>query len=135
MDRVPAIIRSKIMGAVKTSDTRPELLIRKSLHRMGFRYALHRRDLPGTPDLVFPKKRKIVFVHGCFWHGHGCSKGKPPKSRLSYWLPKIETNRKRDRKTARKLRRAGWSVMIVWQCETGDPEKIVGKIARFLKRG
>lgn len=133
MDRVPPVIRSKIMAAVKTSDTGPELLIRKSLHRLGFRYALHRRDLPGKPDLVFPSRKKIIFVHGCLWHGHSCSKGKPPKSRISYWLPKIDTNRRRDSKAVRKLRRSGWSVMTVWQCETRDIEKIVGKIARFLR--
>lgn len=133
MDRVSPSVRSKIMAAVKTSNTAPELAIRRALHRLGFRYSLHASDLPGRPDLVFRSRSKIVFVHGCFWHGHKCSKGRLPKSRLDYWLPKIAANKARDRRVAADLRRSGWSVLTVWQCQTRNLNKIVDKVARFLE--
>jgi DNA mismatch endonuclease (patch repair protein) len=133
MDRVSPAVRSKIMAAVKSKDTGPELAIRHALHRRGYRYALNAADLPGKPDLVFRSRRKIVFVHGCFWHGHLCRKGQPPKSRLNFWLAKIESNRARDRRAVRLLRQAGWAVMTVWQCQTGNLDKLVEKIALFLE--
>ena len=109
--------RRRIMQAVQSSDTGPELKIRRVLHRMGYRYRLHRKDLPGTPDLVFPGRRKVVFVHGCFWHWHGCKYGRLPKSRLDYWQPKLERNCERDCEKIRQLEAVGWIVHVVWQCE------------------
>lgn len=98
MDHVTPLARSKIMAAVKSKDTGPELAIRRALHRRGYRYALHSPDLPGKPDLVFRPRRKIIFVHGCFWHGHHCKKGRLPNTRLDYWCAKIDANRERDKR-------------------------------------
>ena len=95
------------------------MIVRRILHRLGFRYRLHRRDLPGSPDIVFTSRRKVIFVHGCYWHGHDCRKGRLPKSRLDYWQPKIEANMKRDSRRLAELRALGWDSLIVWQCETG----------------
>ena len=133
VDNFTPEIRSKIMAAIKSKNTAPEMAIRRALHRRGFRYALHATDLPGKPDLVFRSRRKIVFVNGCFWHGHCCDKGRLPKSRIRFWSAKIDANRARDRKTARQLRQDGWSVMTVWQCQTKDLEKLADRIARFLE--
>lgn len=135
MDRVTPAKRSKIMAAVKSKDTTPELAIRRALHRRGFRYALHSIGLPGKPDLVFRPRRKIVFIHGCFWHGHRCKKGKRPKTNKGFWNSKVENNKARDIRAARLLRRGGWSVLTVWQCQTRDMEKLVDKIARYLESG
>jgi DNA mismatch endonuclease (patch repair protein) len=132
MDRVSECVRRQIMSAVKTKDTLPELRLRSIIHRMGYRYALHRADLPGRPDLVFPSRRKIIFVHGCFWHGHRCRYGKLPKSKLEYWRPKVALNQKRDRRQQRILRGQGWSVMVVWQCQLKDAETLANRIGRFL---
>ncbi|WP_102227141.1 very short patch repair endonuclease [Acidimangrovimonas sediminis] len=134
VDHVTPERRSFIMSKVGQKDTKPELALRRALHRLGYRYRLHRRDLPGTPDLVFPARRKVIFVHGCFWHGHGCRWGRLPKSRPEYWLPKIETNRERDRKAVTALREAGWEPLVVWQCELRDLEAAVGRVVDFLER-
>jgi DNA mismatch endonuclease (patch repair protein) len=131
-DSVTTAKRSEIMRAVKSEDTGPEVAVRKMLHRLGYRYRLHRRDLPGTPDIVFPGRRKVVFVHGCFWHGHRCRYGWLPKSKLEYWQPKIEANRKRDVRKLRELRRAGWEVLVVWQCELKQETRVVQKLVSFL---
>lgn len=133
MDRVTPEIRSKIMAAIKSKDTGPELVIRKALHRLGYRYTLHQRDLPGKPDVVFPSRWKALFVHGCFWHGHNCSKGRSPKTNRAFWRNKVRNNKSRDLRTSRALRRAGWSAMTVWQCQTGNLERLVEKIVRFLE--
>lgn len=134
VDRVSPARRSAIMAKVGTKDTGPELALRKILHRMGYRYRLYRRDLPGSPDIVFPARRKAIFVHGCFWHGHKCRWGRLPKSRLEYWAPKIVANRARDKANSRKLRKLGWAVAVVWQCELKRrPEKAVVRIIGFLK--
>lgn len=125
--------RSRIMGSVGTSDTGPEMLVRRLLHGLGYRYRLHPRKLPGRPDLVFPVRRKALFVHGCFWHGHGCSKGRLPKSRLDYWGPKIEQNRTRDAKVILDLADLGWSSMTVWQCETKDTPSLKRALKKFLE--
>lgn len=116
--------RRRIMQSVGTRNTGPEVLVRRVLHRLGFRFRLHRKDLPGSPDIVLPKWRTVLFVHGCFWHGHGCSKGRLPKSRLDYWEPKIDANRRRDAEAAEKLRAAGWRVLTIWQCECKDERTI-----------
>ena len=133
MDHVTPLARSKIMAAVKSKDTGPELALRRALHRRGYRSALHSPDLPGTPDLVFRPRRKIIFVHGCFWHGHHCKKGRLPNTRLDFWYAKIEANRERDKRILRTLRKTGWSVMTVWQCQTREMDKLVEKIAKFLE--
>ena len=124
--------RRRIMQAVKSENTGPELLVRGLLHRMGYRYRLHRRDLPGSPDIAFVSHRKAIFVHGCFWHGHDCPKGRLPKSRLDYWRPKLDKNRERDRKREEELRSLGWAVLVVWQCETVDLEALGRRLQAFV---
>ena len=111
------------MRRITKTDTKPELAVRRAAHRLGYRFRLHRRDLPGTPDLVFPRLRKVILVHGCFWHQHvGCRLARQPKSRLDYWLPKLERNRKRDAETQAALRKLGWDVLVVWECQAGADE-------------
>ncbi|MEX0922273.1 MAG: very short patch repair endonuclease [Rhodovibrionaceae bacterium] len=132
-DHVDSQRRSRIMASVATKNTRPELVVRRALHRLGYRYRLHRRDLPGSPDLVFPSRRKAIFVHGCFWHGHNCRWGRLPKSRLDYWEPKIQKNRMRDRKNVSALKDAGWSVEVVWQCELRSLEAVIARLVDFLE--
>lgn len=124
--------RRRIMQAVGIKNTGPEIVIRKLLHAYMYRFRLHRKDLPGKPDIVFPKRRKIIMVHGCYWHGHGCDKGKLPKSRLAYWGPKIEANRKRDGTKELALRNLGWEVLTVWQCETRDHVQLANLLTSFL---
>ena len=120
------------MQRVKGKDTQPEKIVRSLLHRLGYRFRLHRKDLPGTPDIVFPSRRLALFVHGCFWHGHGCRIGQLPKSRLDYWQPKIEANRARDRRNEAALAEAGWRVATVWQCELADREALADRLRRLL---
>ena len=132
-DHETADRRSYIMSMVRQKDTKPELALRRALHRLGYRFRLHRRDLPGSPDIVFPSRKKVVFVHGCFWHGHGCRWGQLPKSRPEYWKPKIETNKERDKRALTELREAGWGPFVVWQCELRDLEGAVGRVEAFLK--
>lgn len=120
------------MAAVHTSNTGAEIAVRSIAHRLGYRYSLGRKDLPGKPDLTFVSRRKVIFVHGCFWHGHACRYGRLPKSRLSYWEAKIVSNRMRDRKQVRELRRGGWGVMVVWQCQLKKRIVLEGRIGRFL---
>jgi DNA mismatch endonuclease (patch repair protein) len=129
--RSPAV-RSRIMRSVGTRNTGPELVVRSLLHRMGYRFRLHSKKLPGKPDLVFPSRQKIVLVHGCFWHGHACDKGRLPKSRLDYWSPKIAKNRLRDSVVSEKLRALGWQVEVVWQCETKQTKALESRLRRFL---
>lgn len=124
--------RRRIMQAVKSRNTAPELMVRRLLHAMGYRFRLHRKDLPGRPDIVLPKHRKVVFVHGCFWHAHGCPKGQPPKSRHDYWLPKLEANVNRDRAKIAELQQLGWSVLVVWQCETKDVDALRLRLQAFV---
>ncbi len=125
--------RSWIMSRVKGRDTKPEKLVRSIIFRMGFRFRLHRRDLPGTPDIVLPRHGKVIFVHGCFWHGHrNCSRSKRPATKQDYWNRKLDGNIKRDRRYRLELRRMGWQVLTVWECETKSPEKLLRKLERFL---
>lgn len=124
--------RRRIMQSVKGKDTGPEWAVRRLLHRLGYRFRLHRKDLPGKPDLVFPGRKKIVFVHGCYWHAHGCRYGRPPKSRLDYWLPKLERNKQRDAEKTEVLEVLGWQVLVVWQCETKDLDSLAAKLTAFL---
>jgi DNA mismatch endonuclease (patch repair protein) len=124
--------RSKIMSAVRTKNTGPEVALRRMLHRAGYRYRLHAEDLPGRPDLVFRAKRKVIFVHGCFWHGHRCPKGRLPKSRLDYWGPKISGNKQRDATALKRLHLIGWKYAVVWQCELKRPEHLLLRLFQFL---
>lgn len=130
--RTPAQ-RRRIMQAVGTRDTGPEWVVRRVLYAAGYRYRLHRKGLPGRPDIVFVGRRKAIFVHGCFWHGHNCSKGHVPKSRLDYWAPKLLANRERDRRNVAELAALGWTVMTVWQCETGDTGALRTRLLAFLE--
>jgi DNA mismatch endonuclease (patch repair protein) len=131
--RTPAQ-RSAIMRAVGTKHTGPELVVRRLLHAEGYRFRLHRKDLPGSPDIVLPGRKKAIFVHGCFWHGHGCAKGRLPKSRKAYWGKKIATNRVRDARNLSSLRRLGWSILVIWQCETKLGTSLKRKLLRFVER-
>ena len=124
--------RRRIMQAVRTRDTGPEMIVRRLLHRLGYRYRLHRKDLPGRPDVAFLSRRKAIFVHGCFWHGHGCPKGRLPKSRLDYWEPKLSGNKERDKRREEELRSMGWDVLVIWQCETADLGDLAGRLHGFL---
>ncbi len=117
-DVFPPHKRSSIMRAVKSENTKPEIALRKALFALGFRYRLNVKALPGKPDLVFPKHRTVIFVHGCFWHGHGCKRGKRvPKTNTAYWTEKIARNKARDRKNAAALRKLGWRVVTIWECK------------------
>lgn len=120
------------MSRIRGANTKPEIEVRSMLHRMGYRFRLHRRDLPGTPDIVLPGRGAVVFVHGCFWHGHVCKRTKMPKSRTAYWFEKIETNRRRDSRKRRGLKALGWKVVIVWECELKRPEKLARKLEKAL---
>lgn len=122
------------MASVGTRDTGPERKLRKALHNLGYRYRIAPKRLPGKPDLAFPRRRAVVFVHGCFWHGHACRYGKLPKSRLSYWRPKIAVNRLRDRRQRRQLKCQGWRVMTVWECQIKRRfSSVIDKVVRFLE--
>ncbi len=120
------------MQAVQSEHTGPEKRVRRLLHAMGYRFRLHRKDLPGRPDIVLPGRRKAIFVHGCFWHAHGCRKGRPPKSRLDYWLPKLEENVERDRIKQEQLESLGWETLVVWQCETKDLDPLAARLQAFV---
>ena len=126
-------VRSRIMASVGQEDTGPEMTVRRLLHGMGYRYGLHRRDLPGKPDLVFRPRRKVVFVHGCFWHGHYCLKGRLPTSNVDYWTEKIRRNRERDAQNVMDLEDHGWKVCVVWECETKDLDDLGRRLIRFLE--
>ena len=124
------------MRRIRSQDMKPELLVRRLLHGLGYRYRLHRVDLPGKPDIVFASRKKVIFVHGCFWHGHddpNCVDGRrKPKSNLDYWLPKLARNKARDEQQQRELKANGWSVLAVWECETKDQQKLEKKLTTFL---
>lgn len=133
VDHVTPAQRSGIMACVGQKDTKPELSLRHALHRLGYRFRLHRRDLPGSPDIVFPSRLKAIFVHGCFWHGHGCRWGALPKSRIDYWAPKIEQNRLRDNRALTDLAELGWTALVVWQCELRNADMAVRRVTAFLE--
>jgi len=125
--------RSWIMSRIKGCDSKQEILVRSLVHRMGFRFRVHRRDLPGNPDIVLPRHRKVIFVHGCFWHGHkGCPRSKRPTSNKDFWNEKLDKNMERDKRFRKILWSMGWKVLVVWQCETRKPEKLLVKLERFL---
>ena len=132
MDRLSPERRSWLMSRIRGANTKPELAVRSLLHGMSYRSRLHRKGLPGTPDIVLPGRSAAVFVHGCFWHGHACKAAKMPKSRADYWREKIEDNRRRDRRKRRQLRALGWQVIVVWECELKRPEALAVKLRKAL---
>jgi DNA mismatch endonuclease, patch repair protein len=124
-DTVDQSIRSQIMASVRQKHTKPELIVRRCLHRLGFRFRVQRRDLPGSPDVVLPKHRTAIFVHGCFWHQHkGCKKARKPTSNTDYWDNKFKDNVRRDKKKIAKLKKLGWNAVVIWECETKDQTKL-----------
>lgn len=133
VDTLTVTERSERMSRIRGKNTKPEMRVRRMIYGMGYRYRLHQNNLPGKPDLVFPGRRKVIFIHGCFWHRHQqCSLARLPKSRLDYWLPKLDGNLKRDELNYERLKNKGWSVMVIWECELYDNERILFRIVEFL---
>ena len=133
-DTVSPEVRSRIMAQVKSKGMKPEMKVRRLLHGLGYRYRLHRSDLPGRPDLVFPSRRKVVFVNGCFWHKHpGCPRVRIPATNRDYWLAKLERNRARDKRNIVLLRESGWMAMAVWECELRDLPATTDRLVAFLE--
>jgi DNA mismatch endonuclease (patch repair protein) len=125
--------RSQRMGRVRGKDTKPEMIVRRLAHRLGFRYRLHGGQLPGRPDLVFPGRHKLIFVHGCFWHQHeNCRIYRQPRTRQEFWMPKLESNKRRDEANQALLRSTGWGVLVVWECELRDREALAHRLTVFL---
>lgn len=134
MDILTPSQRSARMSRIRSRDTKPEKALRSALHRAGFRFRLHAPHLPGTPDIVFPARRKVIFVHGCFWHMHRCQRPtRQPKSNREYWIPKLQANRKRDARNRRRLAVLGWRTLTIWECEIKQIDKALRKAARFLQ--
>ena len=128
--------RSQIMSGIRSKGMKPEMIVRRNLHAMGYRYRLHRKDLPGKPDLVFPARRKVILVHGCFWHQHadpGCKIARRPKSNREYWLPKLERNVMRDTENQVRLRELGWDVLVIWECEVNAGPDFLKKATEYLE--
>ncbi|MBN8967491.1 MAG: DNA mismatch endonuclease Vsr [Rhizobiales bacterium] len=121
------------MALIRSKDTQFELRVRSALHKLGYRYRKHGKNLPGRPDLVFASRRKVIFLNGCFWHGHRCHLFRMPKSRPEYWIPKIEGNRLRDRRNLRELKKAGWTPLTVWECELAKFDLLISRVERFLQ--
>ncbi len=134
VDRLTPGERSKLMSRVRAVNTKPELAVRRLLYALGFRFRLHRSDLPGCPDIVLPGRRKVIFVHGCFWHRHPrCRRATMPKTRPDFWAHKFKQNRERDKRQQRELRRMGWDVLVVWECETHDLQQLKDRISSELE--
>ena len=126
--------RSKTMRAVKSKNTTPEITVRKTLYRLGYRYRLHASDLPGKPDIVFKGRKKAIFVHGCFWHGHSCKRGnRAPKNNSDYWRQKISKNKTRFQQQQLRLHQLGWSILIIWECELKAPSALAQQLTDFLE--
>ncbi|NRF89138.1 very short patch repair endonuclease [Burkholderia gladioli] len=128
-DSVSRAQRSRNMAAVRSSNTKPEKVVRSILHRLGLRFRLNQKTLPGTPDIVLRRHATVVLVHGCFWHGHDCPRGKLPETRREFWIPKLQRNRERDLDNERRLLEQGWRVLIVWECELRKPDQLRGRLA------
>jgi DNA mismatch endonuclease (patch repair protein) len=134
MDTLSRKERSERMGRVRAKDTKPEMFVRRLIHGLGYRYRLHSAKLPGHPDLVFTGRKKVIFVHGCFWHRHGgCPNCRLPKSRLDFWEPKLARNRQRDISNQAKLRKMGWKLLVIWECELKDQTRLVKRVVKFLE--
>lgn len=128
-------VRSRIMRAVGSRDTQAELVVRRAVHALGYRFRLYREDLPGKPDLALPRLQKVIFVHGCFWHGHDCPRGaRVPRSNQDYWIAKIARNRIRDQTVQHELCTLGWQYLLVWECETANKQALRDQLAQFLAR-
>jgi DNA mismatch endonuclease (patch repair protein) len=133
MDKLSPTERSRVMSAVRGKDTTPELIVRRLLHAMGFRFRLHRKDLPGKPDIVLPKYQTCIFVHGCFWHQHPrCKRASRPASNIKFWDAKLLGNIERDKRNYRALKKLGWRIMVIWECKTKNSEVLQQKITRFF---
>jgi DNA mismatch endonuclease (patch repair protein) len=133
MDKISPQHRSANMQRIRSKDTAPELVLRRLIHGLGYRFRLHRKDLPGRPDLVFAKRRKIVFLHGCFWHQHpDCREGRTPATRRDYWVPKLKKNQIRDAASRALLEEQGWKVLIIWECELGNISAVKRAVMKFL---
>lgn len=133
-DTVSPETRSRIMARVKSKGMKPEMKVRRLLHGLGYRYRLHRADLPGRPDLVFPSRRKVIFVNGCFWHRHdGCPRVRIPTNNKDYWIAKLDRNHARDARNFAALQKLGWSALTVWECELGDLQSVTGRVVDFLE--
>ena len=125
--------RSYCMSRIKGKDTKPEMVVRSLVHNMGYRFRLHRKDLPGKPDLVLPRHKKVIFINGCFWHIHNCKKGKStPATNAEFWQNKREATRQRDKRNIKALKALGWDVLVIWECQLKTPEKLHQKIQSFL---
>ncbi len=134
MDTLTPAERSEIMSRVRGKDTKPEMVVRGLVHGMGYRYRLHQRDLPGCPDLTFSKSRKVIFVHGCYWHRHdGCPNARIPKSRVEFWKSKLEGNKDRDRANQSRLALLGWQYLVIWECELKDNYALQDRITAFME--
>lgn len=135
MDVFSKRTRSRIMSHISGKNTKPEILVRSLLHRMGYRFRIHKKDLPGRPDICLPKHKKVIFVHGCFWHGHeNCPRSKRPTTNVEFWNKKIDGNIERDKENIKKLRRLGWQTLTIWTCEIKNQEELKTKLISFIER-
>ena len=133
-DSLPAERRSENMRRIRSINSIPEMIVRRTVHGLGYRYRLHVRQLPGKPDLVFPRLGRIIEVRGCFWHQHGkCIDSHVPKSRSDYWIPKLARNKQRDQENDRRLRKLGWRLLVIWECEVADSAKLAKKLEAFFR--
>lgn len=133
MDRHTKKVRSENMRRIRSKDTRPELAVRRIVHSLGYRYRLHRKDIPGRPDMVFPGRRKVIFVHGCFWHQHAaCGQNRVPKSNRNYWTKKLRRNKERDVNIRSELFELQWESLVIWECEVSDAEEVIRQVTVFL---
>lgn len=135
MDTISPAKRSALMSRIRSKDTKPEMAVRSMLHALGYRFRLHRKDLPGRPDIVLPRHRKIVLVQGCFWHGHNCRLASHPKSNAGYWSAKISGNRARDARNRATLEMQGWKILELWECEIHKPEQLYAALCAFMTEG
>ncbi|HWK87275.1 MAG TPA: DNA mismatch endonuclease Vsr [Xanthobacteraceae bacterium] len=134
MDRISASQRSANMRAIRSTGMKPEMRVRQRIHAMGYRFRLHKSELPGKPDIVFARRRKVIFVHGCFWHQHkGCKHCRKPKSNQSYWLPKLARNVRRDRKHLKALKESGWKALVIWECQIKNDYSLEKQLRKFLR--
>ena len=137
-DKISREKRSENMRQIRSRNMKPEMQVRRLIHSMGYRYRLHKKDLPGKPDIVFGPRRKVIFVHGCFWHQHSdpsCLDGRKPKSNTGYWVPKLKRNVERDQENQNRLEELGWKVLVVWECEVSAEDSLRERIQAFLETG
>lgn len=135
MDIISSAERSRLMARIRGKDTKPEMVVRRLVHGLGYRYRLHQKGLPGSPDLVFPSRRKVIFVHGCYWHRHSnCRLAYTPSTRREFWQRKFKQNMDRDRRAMNKLEAMGWNVLTIWECETRKPASLPEKLTEFLEK-